>query len=220
MKSNFRMECLCRRKFRHSPLQRSECCAGNHGSTGAQIAINYSGNTFSHGSCYRALQQSIAFQITFQNGEVIYVDGTGNVLAVQLPPSQQNAPVLVRMIKLINQENENESKYYTTPEERVHLEPLKFVIAAASVAGTLDMGLSSAKWTFRPRLCRGAMLHFPTLATLVSVNAILQPATLLRMTQSVSLPVVTQPPTVSSYSAPVVTYNQPSPITSTRSSRP
>jgi uncharacterized membrane protein YkoI len=58
----------------------------------AQIAINYSGNTSVMGVATGLYNNQSAFQITFQNGEVIYVDGTGNVLAVQLPPSQQNAP--------------------------------------------------------------------------------------------------------------------------------
>jgi outer membrane murein-binding lipoprotein Lpp len=102
--------------------------------------------------------------------------------------------------------------------------PLKFIIAAASVAGTLGLWGIFSKADVQATAVQGSNASFPTLATLVSVNAnsVTNSSTNnAAANDSVSsLPAVTQPPTVSSYSAPVVTYNQPSPITSTRSSRP
>jgi len=98
--------------------------------------------------------------------------------------------------------------------------PLKFVIAAASVAGTLGLWGIFSKVDVQATTVQGSNASFPTLATLVSVNANSSTSNTAANDSVSSLPVVTQPPTVSSYSAPVVTYNQPSPITSTRSSRP
>ena len=55
----------------------------------AQIAMNYSGNNSVAGVVTGLYNGEPAFQVTFQNGEIVYVDINGTVLAIQLPSSLQ-----------------------------------------------------------------------------------------------------------------------------------
>jgi Peptidase propeptide and YPEB domain. len=61
------------------------------GEQAAQIAINYTGNTSVAGIAYGTYNGSLAYQITFQNGELVYVDVHGTVLAIQVPSSSQGS---------------------------------------------------------------------------------------------------------------------------------
>ena len=56
----------------------------------AQIAIAYSGNNNVLNVATGLYNGAPAFQVTFQNGEVVYVDNLGNVIAVQLPSNVQS----------------------------------------------------------------------------------------------------------------------------------
>jgi uncharacterized membrane protein YkoI len=56
-------------------------------SQAAQIASQYIGNSAVSGVVSGLYSSSPAYQVTFQNGEVVYVSANGNVLAVQLPSS-------------------------------------------------------------------------------------------------------------------------------------
>jgi uncharacterized membrane protein YkoI len=62
------------------------------GDQAAQIAINYTGNTTVVGIASGTYNNELAYQITFQNGEIVYVDIHGTVLAIQVPSSSQSAP--------------------------------------------------------------------------------------------------------------------------------
>jgi uncharacterized membrane protein YkoI len=53
----------------------------------SQIAINYTGNSTVVGVATGLYNNTAAYQVTFQNGEVVYLDMTGTVLAVQVPSS-------------------------------------------------------------------------------------------------------------------------------------
>jgi hypothetical protein len=56
----------------------------------AQIAITYTGNTVVLRVATGLYNNNSAYQVIFQNGEVVYVDSFGTVLAVQVPSSVQN----------------------------------------------------------------------------------------------------------------------------------
>ena len=55
----------------------------------AQIAANYTGNSTVTGVATGLYNNQEAYQVTFQNGEVVYVDITGTVLAVQVPSKEK-----------------------------------------------------------------------------------------------------------------------------------
>ena len=113
-----------------------------------------------------------------------------------------------------------------TPHKKKEFIPkrFKFVIAAASMASTLGLWGIFSQADLQNNGNQVVDIPLPTVATLVSVNII---PTANTGNTSVSansslntLPVVTQPPATTVNSAPVLTYNQPAPITSTRSSHP
>jgi uncharacterized membrane protein YkoI len=58
----------------------------------AQIAINYTGNTSVAGIVSGLYNNKLAYQVTFSNGEIAYVDVNGTVLAIQIPSNLQNTP--------------------------------------------------------------------------------------------------------------------------------
>jgi hypothetical protein len=62
------------------------------GDQAAQIAINYTGNTAVTGIASGTYNNTLAYQITFQNGEIVYVDIHGAILAIQVPSSIQSSP--------------------------------------------------------------------------------------------------------------------------------
>jgi hypothetical protein len=106
--------------------------------------------------------------------------------------------------------------------------PMKFAIAAASIAGTLGLwGIFSNADMQNTTVQASTGDVIPTVATLVSVNAssVAAPsASVDTSSNSVSsldsLPVVTQPPVVAAATAAPVIIQQPAPVTSSHSSRP
>jgi uncharacterized membrane protein YkoI len=54
-----------------------------------KIAANYTGNTLVSGVSTGLYNNSSAYQVVFQNGEVVYIDLFGTVLAVQVPSKVQ-----------------------------------------------------------------------------------------------------------------------------------
>jgi uncharacterized membrane protein YkoI len=56
----------------------------------AQIAANYTGNTQVIEVVSGLYNSASAFRVTFQNGEIVYVDVYGTILAVQLPPASSS----------------------------------------------------------------------------------------------------------------------------------
>jgi uncharacterized membrane protein YkoI len=62
------------------------------GDQAAQVAMNYTGNTAVAGIAYGTYNNSLAYQITFQNGEIVYVDIHGTILAIQVPSSSHGSP--------------------------------------------------------------------------------------------------------------------------------
>ena len=100
--------------------------------------------------------------------------------------------------------------------------PFKFIIAAASVAGTLGLWGIFSQTDVKNAAVQSTDAALPTLATLVSVNSNASMASASANGSATSLnllPVVNQPTQSSVNSAPAVIYNPPAPITSTRSSR-
>ncbi|MHC1740690.1 MAG: PepSY domain-containing protein [Anaerolineaceae bacterium] len=56
----------------------------------AQIAINYTENSSVLGVSSGLYNNALAYQVSFTNGEIVYVSYTGTVLAVQLPSNSQS----------------------------------------------------------------------------------------------------------------------------------
>ncbi len=56
----------------------------------AQIAMNYTGNSKVTGVVSGTYNGNPAFRVSFQNGEQVYVDAYGTILAVQVPPTLSN----------------------------------------------------------------------------------------------------------------------------------
>lgn len=100
--------------------------------------------------------------------------------------------------------------------------PFKFIIAAASVAGTLGLWGIFSQTDAKNAAAQSADTALPTLATLVSADANVSKGSVSADASAASLnslPVATQPTQSVVNSAPAVIYNSPAPITSTRSSR-
>jgi hypothetical protein len=104
--------------------------------------------------------------------------------------------------------------------------PLKFVITAASIAGTLGLWGIFSKADVQSTIIQTATdSTLPTVATLVSVDT----SSLANITSNTTsgssstsvdvLPVVTQPPAVAVATAAPVVIQQPAPVTSSHSSR-
>lgn len=107
--------------------------------------------------------------------------------------------------------------------------PMKFVITAASIAGTLGLwGIFSNADVQNTNVTQTANNDvMPTVSTLIAVNSsVINSSTASTdagsnaATSLNSLPVVTQPPVVAAATAAPVIIQQPAPVTSSRSSRP
>ncbi len=104
--------------------------------------------------------------------------------------------------------------------------PLKFAIAAASIAGTIGLwGVFSKADVQNANVQASTDAAFPTVATLVSVDASsladsdVNTAADSNPTSLDALPVVTQPPVVAAATAAPVVFQQPAPVNSARPSR-
>jgi hypothetical protein len=99
--------------------------------------------------------------------------------------------------------------------------PMKLMIVAASIAGTLGLGGIFSKADVQNTAAQATDAALPTVATLISVN----PSSISVVNSAVAdnslnlLPVVTQAPITVVTSAPAVSVQAPAPITHTKSSR-
>jgi uncharacterized membrane protein YkoI len=57
----------------------------------SQIAVNYTGNNLVVEVVSGLYNGSSAYRVTFQNGEIVYIDVYGSILAVQLPPASSGS---------------------------------------------------------------------------------------------------------------------------------
>lgn len=94
----------------------------------------------------------------------------------------------------------------------------KFVIALASVAGTLGLWGIFSNADIQSVSQQSSQPEIPTLATLVTANTTTNGSVAVNNNLS-SLPVVTQAPSTSVSSGMVNSYQPPIPLTNTRSSR-
>lgn len=95
--------------------------------------------------------------------------------------------------------------------------PLKFVIASASIAGTIGLWGIFSKADVQTTTVQTNMTQLPAVATLVADNSGTS-VSQTSVTDVNALPVITQAPVTSNYSASTTNYFQPAPVTSTRSS--